>query len=503
MDKTSLLAQSPRRLWTMHGFLAVITCVLFPTLCIADVVEAMPRHSVHIGVIGEAARPGVYQLATGTATMGHVLNRAGGLTRRASGSVRIVRGNRLSHMIYVGTETTDQSRLTELLDGDVLIVDGFVSRSRTVQMAASDTAYGTSTANINRDGEPIPVALVGLTTHPIVIPVPKTHAHPKAILAYLGQSPELASGLQITSPALGRSRSASNTDRFTGPTVVSFEGLPIESNRLPELPPVFQDDLEQTAPSTVGTIGNSVPETLPTPPVLSRVELGPEPPQLIVPNTSELESQPSMSGPTLGEPAIVRSEEPTLIQKIRKIEEAAAARKSEQTPTVAHPVAERKPARLDVATIADTVALDPKPETSSKRAESWRMWKWVAGVTGIFLAVTFVLVRASQRWSATRAAAKTEIRIDRPHQTVEELLKGPHFTPTPKAEPTIHAKGQAESKPAMPTPKPVTQASIPLPKPKFASPRAVRHVPSQNTTGHPLAERSRFDDALANLSDAA
>lgn len=499
----TVLSQATRAL------LCVVALAVLPVASYADVRDASSREIVHIGVIGEAARPGVYQVKRATATVGEILARAGGMTRRANGSVRIVRGSRLSHMLYVGADGQGEARFAELQDGDVLIIDRFASRNHTMQASA------------NAETEPIPVALVGLKSHPVVIPVPQSYAYPQAIVAYLGQSPELAARIRLTSTSPNRNRSQRNPVHFSGPTVVSFEGLPIDGKSLPKLPAVFTADAVEPQPIHNDEHVRPMPAELPTTPSLSRVDQNTTLPRLVPPETNNTEPVPS--GPALSQPVETSLPEPTLIRQIRKIEEAQAERHSAGVVKAAAVEAVEETQSTNLTQESDNQQGDNKPNHSL--AESWRIWKWVAGVTGVFLMVTFVLVRASGRWNATRTAAKTQIRVDHPHQTVEEMLKGPHFAQKPTSKPETSLESTTEHQeaktptlatpetqptqkpspqgPSAPAPRSVAATKIPLPKPKFAAPRAVRHTTRESSADHPTTERSRFDDALANLSDAA
>ncbi len=490
--------------WAKCAFLCIVGLAVAPVISRAGVGTTDSREAIHIGVIGEAARPGVYQIKRGTPTVGDILNRAGGMTRRANGSVRIVRGNRLSHMLYIGTDNQGEARLAELHDGDVLVVDRFASRNHTVQ------------TSVNAEAEPIPVALVGLKSHPVVIPVPQTYAYPAAIVAYLGQSPQMAFRVRIASTSFSQTRRDQNTVQFSGPTVVSFDGLSIDAKSLPKLPAVFTADVAEPATLYNGESVHPQPTELPTP-SLSWVDDNTELPRLVAPESNI--SEPLPSGPALRTPAVTPPEEPSLIRQIRKIEEAQAERHSEEAANAFAAEAKEAPQTPTSKRLSDDQKADVP--ASNSLAESWRMWKWVAGVTGVFLAVTFVLVRASGRWNATRTAAKTQIRVDRPHQTVEEMLRGPHFAPKPQPTadalpkskttppqknetPTVATtQSQPTQVPAVNSPKSVANTRIPLPKPKFAAPRAVRHTTRDSSADQPTTERSRFDDALANLSDAA
>ncbi|WP_166824847.1 polysaccharide biosynthesis/export family protein [Thalassoroseus pseudoceratinae] len=502
MRQTNMLA----KLMVASRIVRVLACVpclvIMPTASGAEFVDASSRPVSHIGVIGETARPGVYQVGHSKPTLGEVVERAGGMTRRASGSVRIVRGNRLSHMIYIGQDGDGQGRFAELRDGDVLIVDGFASR----------TAKASDVRGTDVEAEPVPVALVGLKPHPIVIPVPEAYAYPEAILSYLGQNPQMASRLQITSTSPGRIRTVHNSTHLAGPTVISFESFPVQTDSLPKLPAVFTETAAEPNSLHSREINELIPAEPSTTPMLSRIDQKTEPPRLIAPQTLSPQSHdavPVANGPAL--PTLTPPQEPTLIRQIREIESAQAAREaSNADQNVAEaPVAE--PEHNGNSSIVGQQALKQAAATESIPKDSWQIWKWAAGIAGVFLTITVVLVRASQRWNATRTAAKTQVRFDRPHQTVEELLRGPHFAPSAaqNSQPATKTEAQTgtEPKTATPTtqPKSTGPTNAPLPKPKFATPRTA-HTTGKKSNGEqasPSSDRSRFDDALANLSDAA
>src|SRR5690606_5787060 len=113
------------------------------------------------GVMGQVAEPGTYLLDSSRPVLGDLVRQAGGLTQQASNHLRIIRiGPGRPEIIQAAWESPLQA-------GDIVVAEG-----------PHFSAAGTGEAYLQ-------VALVHLIDHPVILPVPATHAHLPAILAYL------------------------------------------------------------------------------------------------------------------------------------------------------------------------------------------------------------------------------------------------------------------------------------------------------------------------------
>lgn len=206
--------------------------------------DATPK-PVLIGVMGQVAKPGVYEQMEKTPTLRQVLQRAGGLTTRAAGLVRIVRSGRVAQQVFLGTElNVAQSRETLLQSGDIIVADEQqqASRARIVRRGANADSVVTVV-----DSQPVPVALIGILDRPVILPVPQANARLIDVLAFLRQSPELAERVKqlAVSPARSQQVRLANGD-FVGPTVLVFPRNLVSVDALPALPPVFEFKRMQT-----------------------------------------------------------------------------------------------------------------------------------------------------------------------------------------------------------------------------------------------------------------
>src|SRR4051812_26267210 len=61
---------------------------------------ATTNSEVFAGILGEIAKPGVYRLEPNALSLQNVIRRAGGLTEEASGTIRIVRQDRVVESFF-------------------------------------------------------------------------------------------------------------------------------------------------------------------------------------------------------------------------------------------------------------------------------------------------------------------------------------------------------------------------------------------------------------------
>lgn len=209
-----------------------------------------------VGVLGEVAMPGTYSFHGERLVLGDVLDRAGGTTERASGTIRVVRNGRAGQQLYRATSLD-----FPLLAGDLLVVDG---RSRSGRFdaphmlgaapanAVDDPPSGTATV-IRGNGRPVvergaadelssaPVqlAFLDLLDRPVVLKMRVEHATLTRIVALLGQSPEVVSTVRVieTGPsrALVGTNEPENVALLSG-TILVFDRRAIDRSRLPDLP---------------------------------------------------------------------------------------------------------------------------------------------------------------------------------------------------------------------------------------------------------------------------
>jgi hypothetical protein len=209
-----------------------------------------PGERYYFGVMGQIARPGVYELDNPQPELVELLRHAGGLTQQATGRIRIVREGHAGEVV-----SYSPTLYFPLISGDIIVADvqwPSQLRSQITPRSSSAIRDGDSaetSASGNADALRH-VAMVNVLDRPVILPVPQTHANLTAIIAYLGQHPAVASIVNILPVG---PEAASKP--FVVPTVLSFDPQVIRRDRLPELPGVWR----------VGVNGEIIPPTTDAP----------------------------------------------------------------------------------------------------------------------------------------------------------------------------------------------------------------------------------------------
>lgn len=207
------------------------------------------------GIMGQVARPGVYELNERSVTLRQLVDYAGGLTKNAQGRVRLIRGGRAGQQTWY----TPQSRF-ELFAGDLVIVDAVSN--------AGAMANGV-------DGQFVQLGFVNLLSNPVVIKLRREYATARGIVLFLGQSAQMAGSVQIVSSTrFNDLRGTSNQPGRSLPsgTVLIFDPRTIDYSRLPSLPVPYTSDALQAerrnrlrAPNPIASmpqVGNHAPKPI-------------------------------------------------------------------------------------------------------------------------------------------------------------------------------------------------------------------------------------------------
>ncbi len=144
--------------------------------------DAAPVAKSIITIVGAVKRSGVYETSGLTVCLKDLIEAAGGMTEKASPSIRIIRGGYLRTQLYYSEQCTD-----DLKPGDIVVV---VSQPA----AFSDEVV---------KSDLIPVVCVGLDTRPIVLPLEPSIATVRHLSQRLLQTQELADSAIVLDP-LGR-----------------------------------------------------------------------------------------------------------------------------------------------------------------------------------------------------------------------------------------------------------------------------------------------------------
>ena len=182
-----------------------------------------PAESQVFAIMGQVARPGVYQLRERSVTLHQLVDYAGGLTQKAQGRVRLIRGDRAGQQTWY----TPNSRF-ELFSGDMVIID-----------SAFEAQRGFSG---NHDNQFVQIGLVNLLQYPVVVKLRREIATAPGIVAVLGQAPETAAMIRVISTTRFndlRGRSNQPGQLLPSGTVLIFNPRTIDYSRVPNLPVPF------------------------------------------------------------------------------------------------------------------------------------------------------------------------------------------------------------------------------------------------------------------------
>ena len=349
----------------------------------------------YFGIMGQVARPGVYELAYPEPQLLELIRHAGGLTQQATNQLRIIRQG------HAGQRAFYEPSLTyALLPGDIVVADGpipprppqWISESKA---ASSDiqTADLVFRPGVEEAQFHFHVALLNVLDRPVILPVPESHANVPAVLAYLGQDPQTAAQVKVLPAGPARPLSSKETlaaSTFLGPTVLYFNPHLIRRDQLPKLEEVYRisDPSESPAPTPEEfKTADSAPLPL-TLPKFPKAELSLPP---VEPAPLKVFDRPMPhSEVVLPYPSLVVPSEPPLISRLRELEQ--------QIPTPA-PVKANKaskvppssPTTVSAADIRDDLAERTEPEA---KTSWWTYARW--GLLGLILAAIYARVR-SQR----------------------------------------------------------------------------------------------------------
>ncbi len=195
----------------------------------------------YFGVMGQIARPGVYEIGDPHPQLIDLLRHAGGLTQQATNEIHIVREGRVIQPVYFST------RLDFLLwPGDIIVADGPLLADSELKLESEGIVQN---ANFAESADKTvgksyrQVALIGVLDRPVILPVLVSSANRQDIVAYLGQAASVANEVHILPVGEERRNSAGETASelaFLVPTVLFFDPASVEAERLPQFPDVYR-----------------------------------------------------------------------------------------------------------------------------------------------------------------------------------------------------------------------------------------------------------------------
>ncbi len=214
----------------------IITCCWVPMSADAQGLAAgggnQPRYGQqrgYFGIMGQVARPGVYEFASRFPSLVKLVQSAGGLTNRASGSMRIIRNG------HFGLRTFYSPNIQfNLLPGDLVVVD--------TNTSPGAQGFGSLTAKRLPPSE-VQLALVNLIGRPVVLKMQSRDATLASIVERLGQRPEVAGTVRVIRTQRLRNRMESiqgSGGVLSSKTVLIFDPSVIDFDRIPLLPSAYR-----------------------------------------------------------------------------------------------------------------------------------------------------------------------------------------------------------------------------------------------------------------------
>jgi hypothetical protein len=201
--------------------------------------------SIHFGVMGEVARPGVYA-ATADWTLTGLIKKAGGITPEANKTVRVIRGGRLAEQLYLGS-----GEAPSLLPNDVIVVGARGSTEKTLR--AAEANRGSNAQPTVAAASAVQIAFLNLIDRPVIVKMSSEHATLARIVELLGQPADCIADIRVLAPLGAGPRVSDSVDEATRPlesgTVLVFLAPSTRRDTLPALPePIAETSSSQAEP---------------------------------------------------------------------------------------------------------------------------------------------------------------------------------------------------------------------------------------------------------------
>lgn len=193
----------------------------------------------YVGLLGQVARPGVYEIERQGTLLSDLLQSIGGLAKDASGQFRIIRNGRPGQM----TSYSGATRF-ELMPGDLIVAD------------AQLTLSAWSGPNAKKpSADAVQIGFVNLIDRPVVLKLESQNATVLEILSMMRQDQNLASQIKIVAPPGQRGNSQPRPDAaLASETVLIFPPNSVKADRLATLPEPFK--LKREADSQASPSGD-------------------------------------------------------------------------------------------------------------------------------------------------------------------------------------------------------------------------------------------------------
>ena len=350
----------------------------------------------YVGLLGQIARPGVYEIERRGTALGDLLQDIGGLAKDASGQFRVIRNGRPG-------QTTSYSRAAqfELMAGDLIIAD------------AQPSQLGQRATNAKPSSEDaVQIGFVNLADRPVVLKLRNEHATVYEILATMGQDQSLASQIKIVSPASQHFQGQPRHDaKLVSETVLIFPQNSVKKSvALESLPEPFKLKREADASAQPhDAVQPYAPRDKLSPDVTESPEVAEAPPPPVEGSTPSPRDVPPIDvahdnapAPELNDPTPFdddsRAAEPSLLNAKGKTRSIHLAKDEESNDA-----------------ILTTADLDEAEAAADKADSSWSIWSPIltAGV-GLLTLIGFSL---SLRRRTQTTAQASQVATTQPQPT--------------------------------------------------------------------------------------
>jgi len=217
---------------------------------------------IFVGILGEVGKPGVHRLDAQSLTLHAVLRRAGGLKGEASGTIRIVRGDRVVQRGFFSPQVD-----VPLQPNDLVIIESKLQQAAVSRTYESDpnvrAALGVDTPRKSSEDPGVWLAFLNVLDRPVIVKVKHEEASAIQLVQKLDQPMELAQAVRVISPDRLQSQATSQPVQapITDGSVLVFPPRAINRSRLPALPPAIESGIAIGAfPSLIGGRAGQSPE---------------------------------------------------------------------------------------------------------------------------------------------------------------------------------------------------------------------------------------------------
>ncbi len=189
-----------------------------------------------VAIMGEVGRPGVFELSNPLPELADLVRLAGGKSASASGSVRIMRGGRMTQLFL------SPKLHYALLPNDMVVVESKqFSTARNFADSGPTAGQQRNPDGVSRASEPtiIQLGLVNLINRPVILDVAPGQAQLNQLLSMLRQASSGSGSIMLYKPGAGMQEvsldEASQTPLSSG-TVLIFNPSTVNVGLLPRLP---------------------------------------------------------------------------------------------------------------------------------------------------------------------------------------------------------------------------------------------------------------------------